>query len=709
MNSSGDPPLQKSFADTLSSMLNNIKCFGPAEATQVVGALRGAPCGEDQTKRIMATVDSKVAKGSGPVKPEGSAKQSLKEWWCYLTSSDWAVLNNPKLSVHRKMTTMACFKSEKKECGFSRILEYPASPSELPTDIFQSAYPDDGQPTTIELKGINTIADNISLRSNSRKPKSSFEPDVKAKFQAAKAELDTAQSHDTTPAPTADARTASPAGALIPSPTDPCEVGLFYEYQHKLLEYRQEKSQAAARCPEAPPVKVEPRASLAVHCAPDGTRKVAKHETPVTRELETPKHEKQGAVKAEQHKPEGDAEHDAADDDDGPRLEDLGAHARAAIEAPKKRKGKQKEEAKAKVAAKKEAAKAAAEKGAEVKTEAPARKRPAAAAAPIKPAKAVKTDPAAAAKSAKKPQAATADLKPIPKSKIMSAMPSMPKDGSNPPPVVYKQGIIYTNRKAFRFRAPRERGNSLRLASHRQTSHRFVEYLERMSRTLSNEEFVMLQQALGLTLSKRGLLLARALDRLINPTEVFMHDYMHALFVDGVVNLVIYLTFEEFISAGLNGVWESFSDFLATWVSPGRLHATHLDSIFNADRKAPKKSRQLILDALGLEGDAIPANVGKGSRFSQLGLCTQGDVVLLNGSDGILAARVKLHFEVSGEAVSMMEVMELSRRIPGTAKAVWKLSETPVECGETKAILAAVEHCVYADGTVGTILPLEFS
>eukprot|EP00959_Pyramimonas_sp_CCMP1952_P212666 4449788-Pyramimonas_sp.AAC.1 len=59
-------------------------------------------------------------------------------------------------------------------------------------------------------------------------------------------------------------------------------------------------------------------------------------------------------------------------------------------------------------------------------------------------------------------------------------------------------------------------------------------YLERMSLTLPNGEFVLLQQAFGLTFAKRGLLLDRALDRLVNPTEVFMHDYMHALFVDGV-------------------------------------------------------------------------------------------------------------------------------------------------------------------------------
>ena len=312
IHSSGDPTLQKSFADTLIGMLNNIKCFGTAEATQIIDALRGEPYGEDQTKRIMAIVDIKVAKGSGPVKPECSGKQSLKEWWCYLTRSDWDVLQNPKLSVNRKMTTMveramavgcndpdqhafrwgtallavthyetppeprklwdllkdfkACFKSEKKDFGFSRILEYPASPSELPTDIFQSAYPGDDQPITIELKGINTVADNISLRSSNAKLKSPLDLDAKAKFKEAKDELGIAHSHDTTPAPTAHESNASPAGALIPSPTDPYEMGLFYDYQHKLLEYRKEKSKAAAWGPEAPPR--ESRATSQLGCPP---------------------------------------------------------------------------------------------------------------------------------------------------------------------------------------------------------------------------------------------------------------------------------------------------------------------------------------------------------------------------------------------------------------------------------------------------------
>eukprot|EP00959_Pyramimonas_sp_CCMP1952_P277649 5803926-Pyramimonas_sp.AAC.1 len=49
-------------------------------------------------------------------------------------------------------------------------------------------------------------------------------------------------------------------------------------------------------------------------------------------------------------------------------------------------------------------------------------------------------------------------------------------------------------------------------------------YLERMSLTLSNDDFVLLQQALGSTFATRGLLLDRALGRLVNPTEVFLHD-----------------------------------------------------------------------------------------------------------------------------------------------------------------------------------------
>ena len=53
-----------------------------------------------------------------------------------------------------------------------------------------------------------------------------------------------------------------------------------------------------------------------------------------------------------------------------------------------------------------------------------------------------------------------ADDDDVPKSKILKAMPHIPKDGSSPKPVRYWGGVIYTAIKAKKFRALKERGNN---------------------------------------------------------------------------------------------------------------------------------------------------------------------------------------------------------------------------------------------------------
>ena len=58
-----------------------------------------------------------------------------------------------------------------------------------------------------------------------------------------------------------------------------------------------------------------------------------------------------------------------------------------------------------------------------------------------------------------------ADDDDVPKSKILKAMPTIPKDGSSPKPVKYWGGIIYTAIKAKKFRALKERGNNYTEAS----------------------------------------------------------------------------------------------------------------------------------------------------------------------------------------------------------------------------------------------------
>jgi len=88
-----------------------------------------------------------------------------------------------------------------------------------------------------------------------------------------------------------------------------------------------------------------------------------------------------------------------------------------------------------------------------------------------------------------------------------------------------------------------------------------MRFLEQESSHLSVESFILLQQALGLTYYPGGVLVDRELDSLLQPTETYCHDFMHALFVDGV-----YLTFEKCIKDdGMLGVYGGFSDYLSHW------------------------------------------------------------------------------------------------------------------------------------------------
>ena len=47
----------------------------------------------------------------------------------------------------------------------------------------------------------------------------------------------------------------------------------------------------------------------------------------------------------------------------------------------------------------------------------------------------------------------------VPKSEILKRQPKLPSDGSNPSPVFYKGGVIYTSRSVKKFRALRRRGD----------------------------------------------------------------------------------------------------------------------------------------------------------------------------------------------------------------------------------------------------------
>ena len=239
------------------------------------------------------------------------------------------------------------------------------------------------------------------------------------------------------PAPCA--QPAAQPAALVASSADPHEMELFYEYQQKLMDYRRSKlkgDSSPARAAASP----EPRGSLAIHRASDGAMKVeAKLGQTVNVELN------------EELVEESDAE-----------SKQLDPFTLAAVASLRRRKEIKKAEAKKAATAKKEAASAAtaaaADAADEEETGSTAKKRPAAAGAgkPSKAAKpeVTKKEPTKGLKAVKQE---VVQPKAMPGTQILRAMPSVPKDGSNPSPVLYKKGIIYTSLKSKRFRALSDR------------------------------------------------------------------------------------------------------------------------------------------------------------------------------------------------------------------------------------------------------------
>ena len=123
---------------------------------------------------------------------------------------------------------------------------------------------------------------------------------------------------------------------------------------------------------------------------------------------------------------------------------------------------------------------------------------------------------------------------------------------------------------------------------------RFLEY----HRTAPN--FDDLQQATGITYHPHMFLLDRYLDTYVDIVAVFMHDYMHAFWVDGVFNLMVYLLFESFWQQGRRTVYKTFGDYLMHWTWPdnAKVTATYMASIFSTERtKSNRKAKHIKCSA----------------------------------------------------------------------------------------------------------------
>ena len=127
-----------------------------------------------------------------------------------------------------------------------------------------------------------------------------------------------------------------------------------------------------------------------------------------------------------------------------------------------------------------------------------------------------------------------------------------------------------------------------------------VRYLEAQKANVGPGQFVEMQQALGMTYHPMSILLDRSLDDIVDPCKIFIHDWMHGLFVGGVWNIVLYLFLEMFIDAGVRDIYTHFSNFIAGWSWPGRINGAHLHEIFEEKDKhrAAKRNKSQASDML---------------------------------------------------------------------------------------------------------------
>ena len=148
-----------------------------------------------------------------------------------------------------------------------QLAEFPENVSDLPEHIFNDAYTDDIPPNTVVINGINTVAESIPLRSNSKLLKTqkstvTARVDVRDSFLKAKQEqqLQRECSH-------------SPIDAHN---DDPDELALYVEYKQKLRTLRASQASQHRVYPESvvsQEFEQSPREhpALAIHRAPNGS------------------------------------------------------------------------------------------------------------------------------------------------------------------------------------------------------------------------------------------------------------------------------------------------------------------------------------------------------------------------------------------------------------------------------------------------------
>ena len=493
-----DPALQKSFADNLIKMLGNVSDMSTPSANKMIASMQDAPYGETHTKRILDAIDAQLTKTlntstatpgkSGKSKnPVGSQKPFLKDWWNYLTEEQWERFLDKSKSINSKMVILRetanavgigssvdeqtwkwalallllahydelpkaraiydklqdlkeVFNSESKSFGLAHIDAYPEDPKDLPEATFNHAF-GDAAPVPKTFNGINSVAKCIPLRFNSKllNDNAAAHKQARLAFGGSGVKLESGAN------PVKLERGSSNVSAIKSEQpfikTESPKVSVTCVDEERQLMEKYQNDLAKLRCK-----KLESSSSVQLERADDGSIVLHSRTPSIPLTCDTNpevKHDSSVGVDAS-------GVGGASQPVEPPRpeipLNSLDPFTQAAIQALENRKQQKADD---KVVAKRPAG-----VGGPVKIEPPTKqlKREL-----LKP----KVEPKLAKGGKKKGKRLTKSLVEVCKAKIRSQMPKkLPSDGSNPPPVAYNGGIIYTSRKTNNFRALTERGNN---------------------------------------------------------------------------------------------------------------------------------------------------------------------------------------------------------------------------------------------------------
>ena len=271
-----DANLRNSFVNALRVQINALPALAPADAAPLNEVLKDSPYGVEGTAKIVEALDAKLHQAQSPSgkkakKPAPQHTQLLKCPWNFPVQAEWDIILNRKKSLRLKMTTLVdrlnlvgcthpceqtlkwvlavalmahyfempspkiialwldelkeIVASERKPSYHTQIIEFPISPHDLPTDLYERAYAT-SPPVTMEFEGIMSFAEtSIPLRKNSKLLH-------KAGTQVIKED---GQQEDEQSA------MSRPLKRSQSIPTDDDELELYHEYKAKLAKLKKQK------------------------------------------------------------------------------------------------------------------------------------------------------------------------------------------------------------------------------------------------------------------------------------------------------------------------------------------------------------------------------------------------------------------------------------------------------------------------------------